>query len=781
MSWSLLLLKQDITWLQRLGNKFPDKGDYLSWSNLIKYHSLTQDREGNKNIPLDNDEFINDVVKGDFPSGSGSDIWATIYQLEEWKENPNAWVRTKIASLASGANPVTRPKHIRTIIGKYVDIVLPKLRTTASAGKSKSGAKTQFKRKTDWNNTESVIRALTGITKLSKEKQLKLLEEFNSNIRDKTKVNDKLQSFGLKLKPNIRTILSNVGLLDKRKIIISNKGMPPEKWNSLKLDSIDGVTFKKEKAEIISSPIEKDKFGDLKNKIMEKLKTRSLKISTKPLPVVRVFGVGKLITAQAEEDYKTAPKKEGTRLSQADLLQQQVEEFEKYKVNPNFTFSQAQYYYGYILRKGRSLIPEQLKNSYLITGASKGANPKGTHKIVLQLLDDEYSDTNTIYSDFVTNVTQQLYKNKNAIMNYYIKRIIESGGKEFKTLTGENYESSDVGLSDLERIEFQSKNEKEKERYLKEQFTNPDSSLYPLLNKIVDEDTEITPYLSLSVNNVELNFIKKLGELTDENDVKINYTKSIDIIEKETTHDDGVEDFKILQPLFINPIKEKSGVKYLDKSNRDKLDEFIATIKLLDTVGEVRERFGNTYTRMINSLRKKAKPKVTITPQIQSSMQSRTEGLNQKERDVAVVVFSALDNEKDFKDILRFDTSNVKGPSFEDLFSILTKLGRAFTSRLGVNNYTQFIDDLQYDEENPKSDAEIKNIVKDLVAAIEQDIPKVRDWLKEEAENKVKEIVENPAKHLIQETRGKAKAGKTKGKTSIINLLKRRKLIVEDK
>ena len=71
--------------------------------------------------------------------------------------------------------------------------------------------------------------------------------------------------------------------------------------------------------------------------------------------------------------------------------------------------------------------------------------------------------------------------------------------KEFKTLTGENYESSDVGLSDLERIEFQSKNEKEKERYLKEQFTNPDSSLYPLLNKIVDEDTEITPYLSLSL------------------------------------------------------------------------------------------------------------------------------------------------------------------------------------------------------------------------------------------------------------------------------------------
>ena len=767
MSWSLLLLKQvPKNWTTKLPAKDPTQ-----WAQLIRFHSLTQDKEGNKNIPLDNDAFINDMVKGNYPRDG---LRGTIEQLKEWKENPNAWDRTVIGSLASGANPVTRPKHIRAIIDRFVKEVLPVLEKDREAMDKKRTKGTQFKRKTDWNNTESAIEALTGITELSQEEQLKLLEEFNSNIRGKTKVNDKLQSFGLKLKPNIRTILSNVGLLDKRKIIISNRGMSPEKWNSLKLDSIDGVTFKKEKAEIISSPIEKDKFGGLQGKIKEKLKTENLKISTKPLPVVSVFGVGKLITAQAEEDYKTTPKKEGTRLSQADLLQQQVEEFEKYKVNPNFTFSQAQYYYGYILRKGRSLIPEQLKNSYLITGASKGANPKGTHKIVLQLLDDEYSDTNTIYADFVTNVTQQLYKNKNAIMNYYIKRIIEAGGKEFKTLTGENYESSDVGLSDLERIEFQSKNEKEKERYLKEQFTNPDSSLYPLLNKIVDEDTEITPYLSLSINDVELTFIQKL--------IKLNYEEVIGEIEGETTEDaGGVEDFQILKPLFINPIKERSGVKYLDKSNRDKLDEFIATIKLLDTVEEVRERFGKTHTRMINSLRKKAKPKVTITPKIQSSMQSRTEGLNQKERDVAVVVFSALDNEKDFKDVLRFDTSNVKGPSFEDLFSILTKLGRAFTSRLGVNNYTQFIDDLQYDEENPKSDAEIKSIVKDLVAAIEQDIPKVRDWLKEEAENKVKEIVENPAKHLIQETRGKAKAGKTKGKTSIINLLKRRKLIVEDK
>ena len=52
---------------------------------------------------------------------------------------------------------------------------------------------------------------------------------------------------------------------------------------------------------------------------------------------------------------------------------------------------------------------------------------------------------------------------------------------------------------------------------------------------------------------------------------------------------------------------------------------------------------------------------------------------------------------------------------------------------------------------------------------------------KEEAEKKVKEILENPAKHLDKETRRKALAGKTKGKTSIINLLVRQQIIVEDK
>lgn len=236
---------------------------------------------------------------------------------------------------------------------------------------------------------------------------------------------------------------------------------------------------------------------------------------------------------------------------------------------------------------------------------------------------------------------------------------------------------------------------------------------------MVDDDRKVTPYLSLSLSDVELKFVENLKD----------YDKTIEKIEEETTDEGGVEDFQILRPLFVNPVKETSGIKHFTtKGNRDKLDEFIANIKVLDTIQQVRDRFGNTYARMINSLRKKAKPKVTITPQIQSVMKERTEGLNPKERDVALVVFSALDNKKDFKDVLRFQSSSASAPSFGELFAILTKLGRAFTTQLGVNNYTEFIDDLKYDEENPKSDAEVKSIVKDLVAAVEQDIPKVRNF-----------------------------------------------------
>tara|TARA_R100001086_G_scaffold240387_1_gene166403 strand:- start:2728 stop:5013 length:2286 start_codon:yes stop_codon:yes gene_type:complete len=761
MSWSLLLLKQvPKNWTTQL-----PADDPIQWAQLIRFHSLTQDKEGNKNIPLDNDAFINDIKSGSYPQKG---IRGTIKQLEEWKENPNAWDTTVIGSLASGRNPVTRPKHIRTIIGRFVKEVLPILEKNYKGGKREAGAKTQFKRKTDWNNTESAIKALTGITELSKEEQLKLLEEFNSNLRDKVKVNDKLQSFGLKLKPNIRTILSNVGLLNQITITISNQGMSDEEWSRVRLDSIGDVTFKRDGTSIFSSRLEKEKLGDIREKIMERLKTRNIKIKPEQLPVVRAFGVGKLITAQTEEDYKTTPKKEGTRLSQAELLQQQEKEFEKYKVNPNFTFDHAQYYYGYIVRKGAKFVPERLKGSQLITGTSGTKSPKGANPIVLQLLDDEYSDTSTLYSDFMTNTTQQLYKNRNAVMNYYIERIIESGGKDFKSLFGK-----DVGrLSDIELSEFQSKNDKEKRLYLKQQFTNPDSSLYPFLNKMVDDDRKVTPYLSLSLSDVELKFVEKLKD----------YDKTIEKIEEETTDEGGVEDFQILRPLFVNPVKETSGIKHFTtKGNRDRLDEFIANIKVLDTIQQVRDRFGDTYARMINSLRKKAKPKVTIMPQIQSVMKERTEGLNPKERDVALVVFSALDNKKDFKDVLRFQSSSASAPSFGELFAILTKLGRAFTTQLGVNNYTEFIDDLKYDKENPKSDAEVKSIVKDLVAAVEQDIPKVRNFLKEEAEKKVKEILENPAKHLDKETRRKALAGKTKGKTSIINLLVRQKIIVEDK
>ena len=49
MSWSLLLLKQvPKNWTTKLPAKDPTQ-----WAQLIRFHSLTQDKEGNKNIPLE--------------------------------------------------------------------------------------------------------------------------------------------------------------------------------------------------------------------------------------------------------------------------------------------------------------------------------------------------------------------------------------------------------------------------------------------------------------------------------------------------------------------------------------------------------------------------------------------------------------------------------------------------------------------------------------------------------------------------------------------------------
>ena len=88
MSWSLLLLKQvPKNWTTQL-----PADDPTQWAQLIRFHSLTQDKEGNKNIPLDNDAFINDIKSGSYPQKG---IRGTIKQLEEWKENPKRYISTE--------------------------------------------------------------------------------------------------------------------------------------------------------------------------------------------------------------------------------------------------------------------------------------------------------------------------------------------------------------------------------------------------------------------------------------------------------------------------------------------------------------------------------------------------------------------------------------------------------------------------------------------------------------------------------------------------------------
>ena len=56
--------------------------------------------------------------------------------------------------------------------------------------------------------------------------------------------------------------------------------MSDEKWNSLKLDSIDGINFKRKGTNIFSDRFDKEKLGSLREKIMEKLKTENIKIKS---------------------------------------------------------------------------------------------------------------------------------------------------------------------------------------------------------------------------------------------------------------------------------------------------------------------------------------------------------------------------------------------------------------------------------------------------------------------------------------------------------------------
>ena len=169
MSWSLLLLKQDTkTWTTELPADNP-----ATWGQIIKFHSLTQDKEGNQNVPLKDNEFINDIKKGNY---STKWIVDTIKQLEEWKENPTWRQMPAIRVLFTGSNPITRGFHIGEIINRFVEEVLPKLKDRRRTSQKKSGAKTQFKVRSKWSKPDSVIQTLEGENPFGKHiKDLTLL------------------------------------------------------------------------------------------------------------------------------------------------------------------------------------------------------------------------------------------------------------------------------------------------------------------------------------------------------------------------------------------------------------------------------------------------------------------------------------------------------------------------------------------------------------------------------------------------------------------------------
>ena len=121
MSWSLLLLKQaPKTWKEKLPSTFG--GD---WAGILKFYSLTQDKEGNQNVPLEDNEFINDITNGNY---SKNGLKGTVEQLEEWKENPTWRQMPAIRLLFSGPKAITRGFHIGEIINRFVEEVLPKLK-----------------------------------------------------------------------------------------------------------------------------------------------------------------------------------------------------------------------------------------------------------------------------------------------------------------------------------------------------------------------------------------------------------------------------------------------------------------------------------------------------------------------------------------------------------------------------------------------------------------------------------------------------------------------------
>ena len=773
MSWSLLLLKQfPKNWTTELPATDP-----IEWAQILKFHSLTQDKEGNNNTALDNNEFINDIKNGNYPRKG---LRGTVKQLEEWKENPTWRRMLPISKLFSGASPVTRGRVVAEIIDRFVKEVLGEkgegekegfgLAEDWYGGKKRAHQKGKpFQVKSKWNNTDSIIATLEGknpfskhIKELNKEQQRELLDDFNSKIYRKSEgtKDKKLINETIEYMPDI---LNSLGYRDLRILEMRKpKNLSDEEWGNINWEKpIQGekIKFTKSGNKIISDEIDyskiNDEHGGIKSKIETTHKVALDKITVKPLPIVALFGI---VGRQKEKIIGTTQATGKTTLSQVELLQQEKSEFDKYVINPNFDLNHTYYFYSNIMHKSNEYVPDKLENFKLLTGRSGKKRTGGkTNPVVLQLLSDTYSNIDNVFSKFMTDSKSKIFKNETAIKNHYINQLSDNPKIEF------NREGKTIKLPQGIQDTLMGQAEKERKKTLKDALSDSQNPIYTLLRTIVKEDKEITNILPFQINKNEINLINRLS----------NFSKVLDEIAEDGMKS-GVEMFRELEGLSKGNIKTKGNIKYLPKDKKSKLDNFIVDIKMLSN-NDLYEVFGDDVGDIVISL-KEVKSEEVKLPMEQDENKILNEfltGLEGAEKDIGEWVYYSHLNETDFRDNLRFKSSQI-GYSLQELFSIITKLGTPFRGELGSDNYYTLIEDLDYDDK--KSDEEIKQTIKELYSTLERDIPKVRELLKEEAKNKVINILKNPTAHLGKETRGKARM---KSSQSLRNLLSKRKLIVE--
>jgi len=768
MSWSLLLLKQaPKTWKEKLPSTFG--GD---WAGILKFYSLTQDKEGNQNVPLKDNEFINDIKNGNY---SKNGLKGTVEQLEEWKENPTWRQMPAIRLLFSGPNAITRGFHIKSIIDRFVEEVLGEkgegekegfgLAEEWYGGKKRASQKGKpFQVRSKWNNTDNIIQTLEGenpfgkhIKDLNENQQKELLDEFNENIsKHKGSKNKKLISATLDYMPSI---LQDLGYTDRIKIIIRKGKLPQEDWDEMDWERVLGkdVTLTKGKGGVITSEFNARDISDIREEI-KSLYSRTVddkiiepQLEKTYLPIVKLFGLGSRVKSLT---MGTGEKRKEIRLDQSQLLQRAKEEFSKYQVNPNFGFKEARYFYKEIMLSGNEYLPEKFKQSRLMTGRKDKRSGGNIHSYVLTLLGDMYSNVDDVFNSFMEDSKNKIYKDDKAIQNSYVKALVDNPEATFR---GEGEQR--VGLSDSTIEALMPVGEKERERIIREEIQNPNSEVY----KLFRNDKEISNILPYQVTDEEIEFINKL-----------NIQSLTEKIE-DGGQERGIELIESLKGIDKQSIKTKTGINYLSPPNRKKLDNFIFDIQLLNE-DDFYEVFGSDeVTDIIEPMFDQKREEVeTLQIEENDSLNEFLSGLEGGEKDIGRMVYHSHLAEKDFEEIVGIDNSKLRY-SLEDAFGFLAKLGTLFRLELGGENYYSHIRDLAYDKENPPKDEDVKKSIKDLYAAITRDVPKIRDALRDEAKKKVEEILEHPEHHLVGETKQRAKKKTTQ---SLLNKLKNNKLII---